>query len=101
MIRICRLGKTSVTIRGHAGSGPYGQDLVCCAVSALTLTLVVNLEQIGSPVICLLPGDTEISCVPTPEAVQVFECIWKGFEVFARMFPENVSAVCRCREDTF
>ena len=104
MIRICRFGKTSITIRGHACSAPYGQDLVCCAVSALTLTLAVNLEQIGTPVICLQPGYTEISSVRTSEAVQVFDCIWKGFEVFAQMFPENVLVVradiepaCPCR----
>lgn len=94
MIRICRLGKTNLTIRGHAGSGPYGQDLVCCAVSALTLTLAVNLKQKEQAVICLQPGDTEIFSAPTPEAEQVFDCIWKGFEVFAQMFPENVSVAC-------
>ena len=32
-----------VTIKGHAQSGEYGNDLVCAAVSALTYTLAENI----------------------------------------------------------
>ena len=33
-----------VTIKGHAGSGPEGHDLVCAAVSAIALTLAGNIR---------------------------------------------------------
>lgn len=32
---------------GHALSGEYGHDLVCAAVSVLTITLANNLERMG------------------------------------------------------
>ncbi|MDN3536947.1 ribosomal-processing cysteine protease Prp [Limosilactobacillus fermentum] len=31
---------------GHAESGPDGQDIVCAAVSALTITTVNGLERV-------------------------------------------------------
>ena len=31
------------SINGHAGSAPYGQDLVCAAVSALAQTTILGL----------------------------------------------------------
>lgn len=40
-------GIYSVTITGHAGSGPYGYDLVCAAVSALSIGAVNSLAQLG------------------------------------------------------
>lgn len=33
-----------IQVDGHAGGGPRGQDLICCAVSTLTETLSINLE---------------------------------------------------------
>lgn len=34
-------------IRGHAGYGPYGEDIVCAAVSALAQNTVQSLVVIG------------------------------------------------------
>lgn len=34
----------SVELTGHAGSGEYGFDIVCAAVSALSINLVNSLE---------------------------------------------------------
>ena len=36
------------TLSGHADSGPYGHDLVCAAVSALTIGTANNLTRIAS-----------------------------------------------------
>lgn len=36
------------TLSGHADSGPYGHDLVCAAVSALTIGTANNLSRIAS-----------------------------------------------------
>ena len=43
MIKIYRTD-TAITIKGHAGYGPYGQDIVCAGVSALTYTLISSIE---------------------------------------------------------
>ncbi|MEG0370647.1 MAG: ribosomal-processing cysteine protease Prp, partial [Hungatella sp.] len=36
-----------ISVAGHAGYAPSGQDIVCAAVSALTLTLIQGLEQVA------------------------------------------------------
>ncbi|WP_334351865.1 ribosomal-processing cysteine protease Prp [Companilactobacillus sp. HBUAS56257] len=36
----------SFLIKGHADSGPYGQDLVCAAVSAVTIGTINNMEKL-------------------------------------------------------
>lgn len=41
------VGIYSVTITGHANSGPYGFDLVCAAVSALSIGAVNSLAELG------------------------------------------------------
>lgn len=37
----------SFTCSGHAGSGPYGSDIVCAAVSALTISTVNGMEALA------------------------------------------------------
>ncbi|MDI3534214.1 MAG: uncharacterized protein PWQ82_579 [Thermosediminibacterales bacterium] len=34
------------SVEGHAGFAPHGQDIVCAAVSALTLTAVLSLKKL-------------------------------------------------------
>lgn len=38
---------TKFTLSGHAESGPYGHDLVCSAVSALTIGTANNLTRLA------------------------------------------------------
>lgn len=37
----------SFEVSGHAGSARYGKDIVCAAVSAVTLTAVEGLRQVA------------------------------------------------------
>ena len=46
MIRV-RAGERRITVSGHAGHAPVGQDNVCAAVSALTYALAGYLEETG------------------------------------------------------
>ena len=91
MIRICRRDKTSLCVRGHAGSAEYGHDLICAAVSALVVTLAVNLQGFSRKKILLESGKADLACPCTPEAEPVFDCIWKGFKLLAQMYPEYLS----------
>ena len=45
-VKISKAGATfnSLEVKGHAGSGPYGHDLVCAAVSAVITGGLNNLE---------------------------------------------------------
>lgn len=36
-----------IHVSGHANTAPHGSDLVCAAVSALTLTLIRGLKEIA------------------------------------------------------
>lgn len=42
----------SVSLRGHAGYGTYGKDIVCAAVSALCIALEIALIKNGVPEKC-------------------------------------------------
>ncbi|MBE7065961.1 MAG: ribosomal-processing cysteine protease Prp [Ruminococcaceae bacterium] len=35
------------TVSGHAGYGPFGKDIICAAVSAITYTAVGYCKEIG------------------------------------------------------
>jgi uncharacterized protein YsxB (DUF464 family) len=43
---------TGLTVSGHAGQAPGGEDIVCAAVSALVETLAIGLRQV-------VPGQAE------------------------------------------
>lgn len=40
--------RDGITISGHAGYAPAGQDIVCAGVSALTQTLIKSIEDLTS-----------------------------------------------------
>ena len=46
MIQV-RVREHKLTVSGHAGYAPKGQDIVCAAVSSLTLTLILGLTQVA------------------------------------------------------
>ena len=100
MIRIVyRRDEHSVRIRGHAGSGESGHDLVCAAVSILAYTLaafVLKMEESGSAThstAALRSGEAEIACTPTQEKsgeiTRVMDAVCEGFAILAEEFPEN------------
>jgi uncharacterized protein YsxB (DUF464 family) len=90
-----------VTVKGHAGSGPEGHDLVCAAASALALTLAGNVsymqaqEAVHGVAINLNEGDAEIQCTAyrryRDSVAQVYRAICVGFELLATKHPENIT----------
>lgn len=100
MVEICREQECALTVRGHAGSGKKGEDLVCAAVSALVLTLAANTDRmvragwVTDPVISLGEGSARIRCTPTraywAAAELVFGSVCAGFSVLAAKYPNHV-----------
>lgn len=90
-----------VTVKGHAGTAPAGQDLVCAAVSTLTYTLAENVAQlhrlgkVAEPEIRLENGDAEISCVPSGAYKNIvrafFEAVCIGFALLEEKYPDVIS----------
>jgi uncharacterized protein YsxB (DUF464 family) len=53
----------SLIVKGHAGSGPYGHDLVCAGVSAIVTGGLNNLENPKSFNIKLDEGLAELEAI--------------------------------------
>ena len=41
------LTQNRIHVSGHANTAPHGSDIVCAAVSAITLTLIRGLKNIA------------------------------------------------------
>ena len=99
MIR-AEAGGHSLRIRGHAGSGEPGRDLICAGVSALVLALreeLLHLEHKGAlrfRTLRLEPGDAEILCDVAPEGeaavTTAFDTVFRGLRLLERLFGEHV-----------
>ena len=76
-----------VEAKGHAGTGPKGEDLVCAAVTALVLTLKANAEATGGRGE-VGPGFARIR--GGQNAQGDFRAVCRGFEILSRAFPQAV-----------
>lgn len=92
-VRFTREGNTAgLTVSGHAGYAPRGQDIVCAAVSMLSLTAaarISTLEQVRE--LHMQEGSMELCCTATPQALDVLATIWTGFELLADRYPSYIS----------
>lgn len=84
----------TVEATGHAGAAPYGQDMVCCAVSVLMQTLEATGRRVGAVKSCMEPGHAAVQILPYPlqwmEAEQRVEAIVDGLREVARSYPQYV-----------
>ena len=91
MIRVTcarRDGELCLCAAGHAGYAPRGQDIVCAAVSALTLTLAEHLRRSGIPVEEeRRPGGLTLRCPGSPAAEAAFAMTLTGIALLAEQYP--------------
>jgi uncharacterized protein YsxB (DUF464 family) len=87
-------------IKGHAGHGKKGEDIVCAAISTLFYTLGEALNQSSNmlenePVFKDEDGEGILSCSPKKEYGGNIACIYRtiliGLELVATNYPENVT----------
>lgn len=90
----------SLTIDGHAGSAPKGEDLVCAAVSMLAFTLEAAVKdhmETLLPSVYHADGKIVIRCTPAPRHKKtcrtIFRTIFAGFELLGQQYPEYVQAI--------
>ena len=90
----------SVEVSGHANTAPFGQDLVCAAVSTLTYTLINYIKEHSDmfrvkDITADTPGYVYIVAIPHSEDKEkwgwVFEVIKIGYEMVAEEFAESVT----------
>lgn len=91
----------ALTLRGHAGSAPYGQDLVCAAVSALVYALAQRLTELDAqgaleqpPEIRLASGNAQISAIAKEQyqekVMEDFRLVYSGLKLLQTHYPEGI-----------
>jgi len=82
-------------VYGHAGSGDYGKDIVCAAVSALVLTLAQALTEITSDAdVDISEGYADILCTRDSAIIDfLFATIAGGLRSVAETNAEYVNFI--------
>lgn len=85
--------KDRITIKGHSGYAPIGQDIVCAAVSVLVQTLIQSVEELTADKIeySMQPGTVDIKfwCLSDPSKVLI-DAFFIGIKGIEESYPDNV-----------
>lgn len=87
--------------RGHAGTAPKGEDLVCSAATMVVYTAAQALQFLyeqgrlrSKPNVCIQEGYASVSAQPKPEALfettMVFWVAQAGAHVLRYNYPQNI-----------
>ncbi len=90
----------ALTVEGHAGAAPKGQDLVCAAASALAQTAAACAEDGADrffPAVCRSEGRLRVACrAPKRHAAacrRMLDTVFTGFELLSSQYPDHVRAI--------
>ena len=85
-----------LTITGHAGAGPPGQDIVCAAVSVLLQTLVASIEELTDDEIeyDINPGNARLEYEHLSEKSRtLMGAFFIGISGVAEGYPECITII--------
>lgn len=88
---------SSFSITGHAESGPYGQDIVCAAVSGLSITIINGLKDIANdnPQVIIDEdngGLMKVYKLSSQHDTQILlETFYNGIADMAESYPKNLT----------
>lgn len=88
----------ALSVEGHSGYAPSGEDIVCAAVTTLVQALHIGLSDVlGNPVdSCVDQENTKIALEwhgMSPEVQAIAATICESFRALAETYPENVQLV--------
>ena len=94
-------GSIHMTLKGHAGTAPKGEDLVCSAATMLAYTVAQAVQFLyekgqlkKKPKILITDGSATIIATPTEEGyAPVLHTFWVaqcGIHVLQHNYPQNV-----------
>ena len=94
-------GSIHMTLKGHAGTAPKGEDLVCSAATMLAYTVAQAVQFLfenghlkKKPKIKIKDGEATIIATPTEEGyAPVLHTFWVaqcGIHVLQHNYPQNV-----------
>ncbi|MGI6644308.1 MAG: ribosomal-processing cysteine protease Prp [Bacilli bacterium] len=83
---------TSLEVSGHASSGPYGQDLVCAAVSAVTIGALNALDNVDDFTIIVNEGlvSLKVKSIPSTHDVTVLETLIISLKTIEATYGEYI-----------
>ncbi|WP_251574896.1 ribosomal-processing cysteine protease Prp [Limosilactobacillus agrestimuris] len=87
---------TAFQMKGHADAGPYGQDIVCAAVSALSISTINALERVAKAPAAVNSDDnnggflkvTDISLAH--DAQVIMQTFFNGMCDITESYPQNI-----------
>ena len=96
-----RDGSIHMTLQGHAGAAPKGEDLVCASATMLAYTVAQAVQFMfeqgmlkKKPKISIKEGNAAVIAMPTEETyAEVLHTFWVaqcGVHVLARNYPQYV-----------
>ena len=96
-----RDGSIHMTLQGHAGAAPKGEDLVCASATMLVYTVAQAVQFMfeqgmlkKKPKISIKEGNAAVIAMPTEETyAEVLHTFWVaqcGVHVLARNYPQYV-----------
>ena len=89
--------KLDLQAEGHAGSAPKGEDLVCCAISAITTTLAEYLINVkgARAKYDMHDGSCRIRAKPLPwkkkQCEEAYKQAMTGLEQLSDQYPEYIT----------
>ena len=86
-------GRDEITVSGHAGYAPPGQDIVCAAISALTQTLIQAIRELTADTIQyrISPGRVDIQRGDlSADAQLLVDSFFVGCRMVADAYPDYV-----------
>ncbi len=88
---------------GHAGFADSGRDIVCSAVSALTLSCVNSVTELTEDHATVSESDGELSCMVDapvgPESELLLRSLQLALTTIAEDYPRNVKVTVKCLFD--
>ena len=83
-----------ITVSGHAGYAPIGQDIVCAGVSTLVQTLIASISEMTTDEVQydMQPGSVEIMHGKLSDKAQI---LIDSFLIGIRMISETYPAYVR------
>ena len=86
-------------IRGHAGGGDAGKDLICAAISTLTFSLMNAATDVQEYQTHLFMDEKNavirVECFPDQAhedlCREMFRTVWRGYETIQEQFPDNIT----------
>lgn len=95
-------GSIHMTLKGHAGAAPKGEDLICASATMLAYTAAqavqILYEQEGKlkrkPKISIKEGSATVIATPTEEGyaevLHTFKVVQCGIHVLAHNYPQHL-----------